>query len=70
VGILQGVQLPRDEILDNAFVLCPLAELSPDTLHPVTKRSYLSLWQAYDQSSQALSKVDFRWRGQVISRAE
>ena len=70
VGIVQGVQLPRDEILDNAFVLCPLAELSPDILHPVTKLSYLSLWQAYDQSSQALSKVDFRWRGQVISRAE
>ncbi len=70
VGVLQGVQLPRDEILDNAFVLCPLAELSPDTLHPVMNRSYLSLWQAYDRSSQALSKVDFMWGGAVISRAE
>ena len=37
VGVLQGVQLPRDEILDNAFVLCPLAELSPDTAAPRDK---------------------------------
>ena len=70
VGLLHGVQLPRDEILDNAFVLCPLAELSPDTLHPVVQRSYEYLWKAYDQSSQALSKVDFMWRGQMISRAD
>jgi len=69
VGIFNGVQLPRDEILDNAFVLCPLAELSPNLLHPVVKRSYLSLWQAYDQPGQAVSKVDFMWRGRVISRA-
>lgn len=70
VGLLHGVQLPRDEILDNAFVLCPLAELSPDTLHPAVQRSYEYLWKAYDQSSQALSKVDFMWRGQMISRAD
>jgi 2-amino-4-hydroxy-6-hydroxymethyldihydropteridine diphosphokinase len=70
VGHFQGVQLPRGEILDNAFVLCPLAELSPDTLHPVVKRSYRSLWQAYDKSSQPLAKVDFMWRGRLISQAD
>lgn len=70
VGMLCGVQLPRDEILENAFVLCPLAELSPDTLHPVVKRDYLSLWHAYDQSAQPLSRVNFSWRGRSISRAD
>ena len=70
VGIFSGVQLPRGEILDNAFVLCPLAELVPDLLHPIIKCSYLSLWQAYHKPSQTLSKVDFMWRGRVISRAE
>ena len=70
VGIYSGVQLPRDEILENAFVLCPLAELSPATLHPVVQRSYLSLWQSYDQSSQPLSRVNFSWRGRAISRAD
>ncbi len=69
VGTFNGVQLPRDEILENAFVLCPLAELAPDMLHPVAKRSYLSLWQAYDQLSQPLTRVDFSWRGRSISHA-
>jgi 2-amino-4-hydroxy-6-hydroxymethyldihydropteridine diphosphokinase len=70
VGILSGVKLPRDEILENAFVLCPLAELSPQTLHPVLNRTYLSLWQDYEQPSQPLSKVEFSWRGRSISRAD
>jgi 2-amino-4-hydroxy-6-hydroxymethyldihydropteridine diphosphokinase len=30
VGIIEGVELPRGEILENAFVLCPLAELAPE----------------------------------------
>ncbi len=70
VGAVSGVHLPREEILQNAFVLCPLAELSPDTLHPALKRSYASLWQAYDRSSQPLYKVDFSWRGRAISRVD
>ena len=70
VGTIAGVTLPRDEILENAFVLCPLAELSPDTLHPGLQRSYLSLWCAYDQASQPLTKVNFMWRGRPISRAD
>ena len=68
VGTFDGVQLPRDEILENAFVLCPLAELAPDTLHPVVQRSYSALWLAYNQPSQPLSRVEFMWRGRLISR--
>lgn len=33
-GCIEGVVLPRDEILYNAFVLWPLAEIAPHTLHP------------------------------------
>ena len=70
MGIVEGVELPREEILENAFVLCPLAELAPDTLHPALKRSYASLWQAYDQASQPLSKVDFSGADAAISCAD
>ena len=70
VGTVSGVQLPREEILENAFVLCPLAELSPDTLHPLLQRSYQSLWQDYDAASQPLRKVDFSWRGRAISETD
>jgi 2-amino-4-hydroxy-6-hydroxymethyldihydropteridine diphosphokinase len=70
VGTVSGVQLPRDEILENAYVLCPLAELSPQGIHPEVKRSYASLWAAHDRVDQALTKVNFLWRGRVISAAE
>lgn len=63
-----GVQLPRDEILNNAFVLLPLAEVAPQQQHPVLKRSYAELWQAYDRA-QKLWPIDFSWHGRVISRA-
>lgn len=55
------VVLPRPEILTNAFVLWPLAELAPELRHPRDGRSYAELWQAYEQGSQQLAPVDFRW---------
>ena len=65
-GVIEGVELPRGEILENAFVLRPLAELAPDEVHPVVERSYRELWQDYDRTSQVLEKVDFQWRGREI----
>ena len=44
VGEPEGVELPRREILKNAFVLKPLAESAPDELHPTEHRSYGALW--------------------------
>ena len=67
VGEDSGVELPRDEITKNAFVLLPMAELAPDTPHPMLKRTYRELWQAYDQSAQKLWPVGFEWRGEEIS---
>jgi 2-amino-4-hydroxy-6-hydroxymethyldihydropteridine diphosphokinase len=69
VGMVEGVMLPRAEILENAFVLQPLAELAPGALHPETGTSYAELWAAYDKNSQQLSRVDFEWRGREISQS-
>ena len=52
------LKIPRDEILFNAFVLCPLAELAPDLLHPIEQKRYAELWQAFDQASQPLWPID------------
>jgi 2-amino-4-hydroxy-6-hydroxymethyldihydropteridine diphosphokinase len=57
VGDFDGIQLPRDEILKNAFVLLPLSELAPDLLHPVQKKSFAQLWQEFDKSKQKLWRL-------------
>ena len=67
-GSIDGIQLPREEITENAFVLRPLADLAPEVIHPLTEKSYADLWRAYDKTSQQLWRVDFEWRGKQISR--
>lgn len=59
VGVEAGVELPRAEIAQNAFVLLPLSEIAPQQLHPQLKKSYADLWQAYDHSRQALWSIEF-----------
>ncbi|WP_418357364.1 MULTISPECIES: 2-amino-4-hydroxy-6-hydroxymethyldihydropteridine diphosphokinase [Shewanella] len=55
----EPVELPRGEILFNAFVLWPLAEIAPNVNHPVVHKSYHALWQEYDKQSQHLWPIDF-----------
>jgi 2-amino-4-hydroxy-6-hydroxymethyldihydropteridine diphosphokinase len=60
-GICSGIQLPRPEITENAFVLQPLAEVLPDEIHPATGKTYQGLWQDYDKSRQKLWSVEKDW---------
>lgn len=66
-GVVDGIELPRDEIIKNAFVLLPLFDIAPEGTHPQLGKTYSELWQAYDQASQNLWPVDFQWRGEKIS---
>lgn len=59
VGLFDGVTLPRGEILTNAFVLQPLADIAPDAVHPVEKKTFAQLWENYDKEKQHLWVVDF-----------
>ena len=56
-----GLQIPRDEILKYAFVLKPLADVAPDECHPVDGRSYLELWNNF-QEKQSLKEIAFDWK--------
>jgi 2-amino-4-hydroxy-6-hydroxymethyldihydropteridine diphosphokinase len=67
-GSVEGVTLPRGEILENAFVLWPLAELVPDVQHPLLGTDYGTLWCNHDHSCQLLWPVSFHWRGRELSR--
>ncbi len=68
-GEVDGIQLPRDEVSKNAFVLLPLSEIAPDVQHPAYEGSYAQMWENYDKSKQKLWSVDFEWQGQLISKA-
>jgi 2-amino-4-hydroxy-6-hydroxymethyldihydropteridine diphosphokinase len=54
-----GLKLPREEILKNAFVLWPLAEIAPQRVHPVAGRSYAELWADFDKSRETLAPIDY-----------
>ena len=55
----KGLKLPRGEILKNAFVLWPLAEIAPQLIHPEVDASYAELWAAFDKSKETLYPIDF-----------
>lgn len=65
VGMVDGVKLPREEILENAFVLRPLADLAPDLVHPQVQVTMATLWQQYDKSRQRLWPAAFTWAPSV-----
>lgn len=67
VGVIDGVELPRGEILENAFVLRPLADLVPGERHPVDGRSYAELWENLDMAGQVISKASLTWRGRTLA---
>ncbi|MCF7981827.1 MAG: 2-amino-4-hydroxy-6-hydroxymethyldihydropteridine diphosphokinase [Pseudomonadales bacterium] len=67
VGVYEGILLPRTEIVEQAHVLLPLSEIAAKELLPGSGKCCFDLWREYDKSRQALWKVDFTWRGKVIS---
>ncbi|CAJ1790252.1 2-amino-4-hydroxy-6-hydroxymethyldihydropteridinepyrophosphokinase [Aeromonas jandaei] len=58
--------LPRGEILTNAFVLWPLAELAPGLRHPIDGRTMGELWECYDKASQQLCPIPFHWEAREL----
>ena len=48
-----GLQIPRKEILENAFVLRPLQDIAAGTLHPVLRQSYAELWAGMEPGAIA-----------------
>ncbi|MCW8930191.1 MAG: 2-amino-4-hydroxy-6-hydroxymethyldihydropteridine diphosphokinase [Gammaproteobacteria bacterium] len=58
-----GISVPRDEIEKYAFVLSPLADLTPELIHPQTKLTIADMWKTLRQSTdaEALEKLDFNW---------
>jgi len=41
------LRLPREDVLRHAFALCPLAEIAPGLVHPVSGQTIAAAWQAH-----------------------
>ena len=54
------LDIPRDEILTAAHVLKPLADLAPDLLHPVARKTMGDLWLACPQQTAQLTQIDLK----------
>lgn len=53
----QNLQIPRHEIESYAFVLEPLAEIAPELVHPVSSKTIIELWDAFDKSDLAQKQI-------------
>lgn len=61
-GEFDGIQLPRPEITENAYVLWPLAEIAGELMLPGTQSRIAELWRDFDKLKQQLQPVSFLWR--------
>jgi 2-amino-4-hydroxy-6-hydroxymethyldihydropteridine diphosphokinase len=52
-----AVQIPRDEILEAAYVLRPLAELAPNVIHPVERLTLAGLWRNFPKDLDVLEAI-------------
>ena len=55
--IIPALRVPRADILEYSFVLCPFADLAPDLAHPVTGRAIGRHWVEFDASSHPVTRT-------------
>lgn len=62
-GEFAGIQIPRYEIYENAYVLLPLKELAPDLIDPASGLSMRDLWNKHSEKmqDQKLWEADFQF---------
>ncbi len=60
-GVIDGIELPRGEIVKHAFVLRPLVDVAAQELHPSLGVSYRDLLTQKDFSGQPIQPITFNW---------
>ncbi len=51
------IQIPRHEILKNAFVLKPLSDIHGDRLHPLEHKTYRQLWLEMKPDAARIKRI-------------
>jgi len=52
-----ALNIPRGEILEAAHVLKPLADLAPDLLHPVARKTMIELWNTFPKQDTKMMLI-------------
>src|SRR5262245_58209321 len=50
--------LPRPDLLKRPYMLGPMAEIAPDVLHPVEKKTISHLWAVFDRGAHEMKPVE------------
>lgn len=54
----KGLDLPREDITEYAFVLRPLSEIAGETVHPETGDRLADLWKSYKGPECAMQPIE------------
>ena len=57
-GVVQGIELPRDEIVKHAHVLWPLEDIAGAKVHSLSQKTYTELRQIMEFSDQKIWKIE------------
>jgi 2-amino-4-hydroxy-6-hydroxymethyldihydropteridine diphosphokinase len=59
-----GLTLPRPDLLKRPYMLGPAAEIAPETVHPIERRTLVELWRDMQatQAAHAMRPVELAWQ--------
>lgn len=60
VGSFSGVTLPREEILQQAYVLKPLADVAGQERHPISGKTFAQLWLDFSGDKRQVWQSEFQ----------
>jgi len=52
-----ALNIPHDEILEAVHVLKPLAELAPELIHPVYRKTMIDLWSTFSGKNREMKLI-------------
>jgi len=61
VGLIDGIELPRDEITKYGFVITPLVDIAANELLPGSDKTYQAIATELSLDEKELWPVEFRW---------
>ena len=66
-----GLTLPRPDLLKRPYMLGPAAEIAPETVHPIERRTLGELWRDMQvtQAAHAMRPVELAWRAACGDKA-